>query len=245
MRCTSLGLLVAVALLASTAAGADVYIKEINRTEGYVLGFQTDTENLPPSELWMGDTKIAYYTPGRTFIVDLEARTFTVVNTESRTYVESSLPVDLPAILADDVRERYRVWRRSGKVSDAGKTDEILGKIASEYKVEFWEVENGEKSNEQSVRVWATTDVDFDWKRIDELLVPLRIILNRDEALREELREIEGAQLKVEWWTGWFGKGQKHETEVVEIALDRDPPKGVYTPPEGFEQKERLTKKDL
>ena len=245
MKRASVCLIAAVALLAASTAGADVYIKETNRTESYVLGFQTDTKSTRASELWMSETKIAYRTPGRSFIVDREAQTFTVVNTESRTYVESPLPVDPVAILSDDVQARYEVWHRSGTVSDVGKTEEILGKTANEYKVEFWEVEDGEKSNQQSMQVWATTDVDFDWKRIDELLDPLRIILNRDETLREELHEMKGVQLKIEWWTGWFGKGQKHITEIVEIALDRNPPKGVYTPPADCEQKERLTQRDL
>jgi hypothetical protein len=245
MNRASACLIVAATLLAGSTAEADVYIKETNRTESYVLGFRTATDNDPASELWIGETALAYLTPGRTFIVDLEARTFTVVNAESRTYVQSSLPVDLSAILSSDMQARYKVWHRSGTVGDTGKTEEILGKTATEYKVESWEVEGGEKSNKQSIQVWATTDVDFDWKRIDELLDPLRIILNRDETLRKELHEIEGVQLKVEWWTGWFGKGRKHLTEVVEIALDRDPPKGVYTPPADYERKERLTRKDL
>lgn len=245
MKRASVCLFAAVALLVGSTAGADVYIKETNRTESYVLGFQTDTKNDPPTELWMSETRIAYRIPRRTYIVDLEAQTFTVVNAESRTYVESPLPLDPSAILSDDVQARYEVWRRSGTVNDVGKTEEILGKTANEYEIEFWEVENGEKSNAQSARVWATTDVDFDWKRIDELLDPLRIILNRDETLRGELHKIKGVQLKVEWWTGWFGKGRKHLTEVVEIALDRDPPEGVYTPPGSFKKKERLAKKDL
>jgi len=245
MKRASVSLFAAVALLAGSTAGADVYIKETNRTESYVLGFRTAAKNVRPTELWMSETRIAYLTPGRTFIVNLDTQTFTVVNTESRTYVESPLPVDLSAILSKDVQERYEVWHRTGKVSETGKTEEILGKTANEYEIEFWEDDNGKKSNEQSARVWATTDVDFDWKRIDDLLDPLRVILNRDETLRAELHEIEGVQLKSEWWTGWFGKGQKHLTEVVEIALDRDPPKGVYTPPADCKKKERLTRKDL
>jgi hypothetical protein len=238
-------LIAVIVLLASSVAGADIYIKEVNGTDLYVLGWNTGSTKHSASELWLGDTKIAYRTPGRVFIVDLEEQTFTLANTTTRTFVETALPLDLSAVLSEHLAGRYEVWRRSGVVSDTGDTMEILGKTATEYEVEFWEVEDGKKSNELSGRVWATTDVSFDWRRADELMVPMRMILNRDEELREELLEIQGAQLRVEWWVGRFGCGRKHFTEVVEIVPDREPPPGVYAAPAGYARKERLTQEDL
>jgi hypothetical protein len=233
------------ATLAFSTAGADVYIKELNGQDSYFLGVKTKSAVESSNELWIGDNKLAYVTPGRTFIVDREAKTFCVVNTDSQTYVMMPLPVSLPDVLADDLASRYRERRRSGSVDATGKTAEMLGHEATEYEVVFWEVAGGEKSNEIAFRVWATTDVPFDWTPIDELMVPLRTVLNRDEALRAELLEIRGVQLRTEWdGGGQLGWKRKNFSKVVEIS-DREAPAGLYEAPAGFTRKDRLTGNDF
>jgi len=70
----------------------------------------------------------------------------------------------------------------------------------------------------------------------------LRLIYNRDAVYRSELEEIKGLQMGIDLRSGSFLAGKRYADETIVLEM-RTPPSGVFSPPVGYEHRERI--KDL
>jgi len=196
----------------------------------------------PSSVLWFGGGKIRYAYHGLVFIVDENEGVFIVINQRRKTYIRTSLPLDMKAICSEQLRLRFEGIRETGAVEEAGETTKILDRECQGYTVKLWQEYKGEKAGHKTGTVWATRDVPFDWKRLNRLLENLRVYYNRDARCRKELNKIQGFQM------GWDMKSPRGETimaqRIVKIARETPPP-GTYAVPEGYTRREKLRNGDL
>jgi beta-lactamase regulating signal transducer with metallopeptidase domain len=222
----------------------DYYIRDEVRTSTYFLGFRTSSKLVEINELWVGDGRVSLTQGNRTMILDAQKNTFTFVNPTTRTYVEASFPLDMDALLPEKLARHRRELVSSGSVEETGKTRTIMGHETERYDVLLWWERDGQRENFREGVVWATTDVPFDVSLFEELLDAMRVVYNKDDKSREELRKIRGIQLGFKAGGDGFFFNQGYSSNTVEIARKMPPP-GTYEPPSGYTRNDRFTPDDF
>jgi beta-lactamase regulating signal transducer with metallopeptidase domain len=216
-----------------------VYIRNEFKLQDLVLGFPIHSEMLAVSETWIGDDLIAGTERGRTVIVDRARQRLIYVDHKHRTWVESSLPLDIPTLFCEHSLKTHHERKSSGEVTEARGTRRILGRKCRQYEVHSWHVTNGRIHTEEWIKVWASTDVPFDLSLYDDMLYNMRLIYNRDAVYRSELEKIEGLQMGLELRGGNFLRGRRYFDETVRMEA-RTPPRGTFSAPAGYTKKERI-----
>jgi len=237
-------LIVLMGLVLGNFAGADIYIKDVVRTDTYVDGELVGSKETAVNEMWIGDNKIAYMTPPRILILDLEEKQIFIVNRSAKTYVEAALPLDISKLLSEQVKSRFKMYKTTGTVKETGESKEIMDRNCKEYEVTSQAMYGDTVRGTNKFKVWATTDVSFDLGIYETMLRNLRMISNRDERYREELRKIRGIQMRIEMTTEQDGAEVKYVEEKVEMS-EKQPPAGIYSAPSGFTRKDKLTSEDF
>jgi hypothetical protein len=235
---------VALGLLLPAVGQADLYVKKATHSTSYVEGEAVGTRQGDVTEMWIGDGKIASHEGNKTILLDLEKDWFCILNHPEKSYVETSLPLDVTKVLTEDLLSRYQGAQTSGEVEKEDHRREMVSRECREYRVSYWDMSDGQRSNERTLTVWATDDVDFDKKVYSSMLDCMRMLHNRDKKLRKELRKIKGLQTGYEVTSNGSGVESKLTSEVVEVT-EAKPPKGTYSVPEGYTKKERLNDRDF
>jgi len=237
-------LIILMGLVLGNFASADIYIKDVVKTNTYVDGKLISSKQIAVNELWIGDKKITYITPPRILIVNLEEKQMSVVNRSARTYVEAALPLDISKLLSEQVKLRFKMYKTTGTVKETGDIKKIMNKNCNGYEVNSQEMYGDAVRGKIKFKVWATTEVSFDLGIYDIMLQNMRIIFNRDEQYRDELRKIKGIQMRLEMTTEQDGTTVNNVEEKAEIS-EKQPPAGIYSAPSGFTRKDKLTSQDF
>ena len=237
-------LIVLMGLVLGNFAGADIYIKDVVRTDTYVDGELVGSKETAVNEMWIGDKKITYITPPRILIVDLEEKQISIVNWGAKTYVEAALPLDISKLLSEQVKSRFEMYKTTGTVKETGDIKRIMDKNCNGYEVESQAMYGDTVRGKTKFKVWTTTDVSFDLGIYETMLQNLRMISNRDAQYREELRKIKGIQMRIEMTTEQDGTTVNYVEEKVEMS-EKQPSAGIYSAPPGFTRKDKLTSRDF
>lgn len=226
----------------------DVYIREVYRTNSYILWILAHSEMTQLSEIWIRDQKLALSEKSDSFnrkiILDLKNNLIFFINHRDKTYVEATLPLDSSRILSEQLKWRNLEVKLSGQVKETNRTKIFLNKKCNEYKATYWDMRGDKKFNRRTFKVWCTTDLSFDFSIYQELLINMRKISRKDENLRKELQKLKGIQMGVEMKSSRIFASRKFISEVVEISR-KEPTEAMYSVPEGYTKKERLTSWDL
>lgn len=159
-------LVLAVALgVALPATGCcDLYVKKAARSTAHVDSRVVSSRNGEFTETWVGDGRVASHEGNKTILIDLNAKWFCIVNHREMSYVKASLPLNVSEVLSDDLKTKYEGRRVSGSVEKTDRTRDIASMKCDEYSVTYWDVTDGNRSNERTITVWATEDLSFDEK---------------------------------------------------------------------------------
>jgi hypothetical protein len=225
-------------------ASESILIRDETRKDWYTLGFRTASELLKVTELWVGHDRAALIEKNWQLILDRDRNLMTFVNPRSETYVEIGLPVDMSTLLSVDLQAERRQRVQTGTVVPTGDRLTLLDRECDEFNVVLWEEHSGERTPPVEITVWATTDLDFDYSLVEELLDNMRLIFGRDERSREELRKIRGVQMLLSTERGNLFKKEVISEEAVAISRSV-PPGDVFSPPQGYTRRDRLTRDDF
>ena len=225
-------------------ARADIYIREVVQVRSWFLGIVPLGKETFVNETWIGPGRISSREGSRTIIVNLADSTLWFLNLRAGTYLEARLPLVLDAFLSDEVKQIYQTRQTTGTVEETGRTRNVLDKTCQEYVVTFWDINGDSRTKPRPLRVWASQEVDVDYEVFYTFLENLRLIYNRDETVREELRKIRGIQLRTQIANRKSGWVRKLVAEVVEIT-DMEPPATTYGIPPDFTRKDRFQIDDL
>jgi hypothetical protein len=168
-----------------------------------------------------------------------------LVNLKKRIYVSTSLPLKLENIYTKKKLSELQKEKRTGKVKKLRQTREVLGRKCKGYIFNAQTQKADGSMEKSSTTVWATTNVPFDLKIYYQLLESLRIVYNRDEKSRKQLRKIKGIQLLLESPQVRQGKKIKYISEAVEISKKIPPYPGIdaLIKAEGLKKVERFGEK--
>jgi hypothetical protein len=230
--------------LLPAAGQADLCVKKATHSTSYADGEVVWRRQGDSTETWIGEGRVASHEGNKTILLDLDRKWFCIINHLDRTFVETSLPLDVDAVLGENLITAYMDVRTAVEVERRDGRREMASLECREYDVSYWDETGDGRFNERHLTVWATEDVQFDKKAYSKMLDCMRMLHNRDKKARVELEKIKGLQTGFEASSNGSGLESKLVNEIVEIA-EKDPPSGIYSVPSGYRKKERLNDRDF
>jgi hypothetical protein len=236
--------LIVVITITAVGVNADVYLKEKTHTDSIYHHGTVEPATETVSEFWIGNKKMAAFTEGRIVIIDLNQNQFIFANRNDKTYVETTLPLDLAKILPEQLMMRIALFRTKGEVKETSETKKIGKWDTRCYEINTWIVYEGARLNQRDTKAWYTTNVPFDLNVYMEILPVFLTLSNFDETLVNEMKKIKGVRVSSETLRYIDGKSVKSKSEIVEMS-EKNAPAGIYSTPKEFKKKDQLTIQDL
>ena len=223
----------------SSGLAADFYIKQISHTDAMSMMGQQQPARDDVIHMWLGEDKMAMDMPQMKIIIDLDKDVMYWANHQNKSYVEMTLPLDL---------EKYFPAQMLQMMGDVDISVEPSGeskKIAS-WDCSGYDVTMNIMMMEMNQKVWASTDVPFDWKEYSQKMMPKisQAMMRLGEDALQEMMKIEGFQIRTELSMNMMGSEMKSWQEVQEISK-QTAPAGTYTVPEGYTKKDKLDLADI
>jgi hypothetical protein len=228
-------LVLAVAVLLA----ADVYIKSNVHTDAFAMMGKTQPAKDEITEQWIGNNQLANITGNKIMIMDMNKNMMIIVNPKEKSYVETSLPLDMSKLVPKEMAPMMGMMKMTVKVTANGQTKKI-----NQWNCSGYDVDMNMMMMPMKMKVWATTDVPFDWKLFAKMYANVSKISFMDDAAIAELMKINGYQVSSEMTMNVMGADMKVTTQVVEITK-KDAPAGIYAVPPGFSKKDSLSMQDL
>ena len=236
--------IIVMVIIPAIVMNGDVYIKEKTHTDSvYHHGTvepATDTVN----EFWIGNKKMAAITEGRIVIIDLNQNRFIFAVRKDKTYVETTLPLDLAKILPEQLQMRFAMFRTKGEVKETPEEKKIGKWNTKCYEINTWIIYEGARLRQTDTKAWFTTNVPFDLDVYMEILPVFLKLGNYDEALINEMKKIKAVRVSSETIRYVDGQAVKSNREIVEMS-EKNAPAGIYSIPKEFKKKDQLTMQDL
>jgi len=233
-----------IVMLFSTILTADVYITIKEQRSAFYDGGRSFPAEDSIREQWIGEDKIAAIVDNLHFIFDLKENGMIMINRSKEFYVETPLPLDMSKLLDEQFYARVLMFQTQGTVKKTEETRKIGKWDCRKYEIETWIEFEGGRVNETIRQVWVTTDVPFNLEKFKRTNANAYKLNNYGEELILALKEMKGYQILSETTTYSRGDERKSSQEVIEI-LEKEPPEEIYSIPEGFTKKEKLSQQDF
>jgi len=222
-------------LAVSIFLSADVYIKTNVHTDAMA--------NRPPSDMvmesWVGNNQLAIITGDKITILDMTKNMMFLVNAKDKSFVETSLPLDMSKLVLKEMAPMLAMMKITAKVTPNGKTQKI-----GKWNCGGYDIDMSVSMMQMKMKVWATTDVPFDWKAYNKMYSNMAKMKNMDDSSIAEFNKIVGYEVFSEMTMSIMGNNVKVTTQVEEITK-KDAPANVYNVPAGFTKKGTLSLQDL
>ena len=195
-------------------------------------------EKVVTQEQWMGTDKIATISDNNTIILDLGKKKFYMLQNASKTYVESSLPLDMTSLMPEQMASMMKGFMSGMSVSvqPNGQTKQI-----GNWKAKGYDFTITAMGMPIKMIMWASSDVPFDWKKYQPLNAEVfKATMRMGEQFIQELQKLEGYPIA----TDMEMMGVKVEMKVEEIS-EKTPPANVYSVPADYTKKAKLGMEDM
>ncbi len=232
--------LAVIAVLAVTLLlPADVYIKTNVHTDAFEMMGQKQPAKDEVTEQWVGNNLLVNKAADKIMIMDMNKKLMFILNSKDKTYVETTLPLDMTKLVPKEAAGMMSMMKVTVKVAPNGQTKKIGQWNCSGYNVDM-----NMMMMQMKMTVWASTDVPFDWKTFAKMYTNVSKMQFMDDAAIAEFMKINGYQVASEMSMDMMGSKLKVTSQVVEIA-QKTPPAGTYSVPAGFTKKDTLSMADM
>lgn len=217
-------------------AWADIHIKTKIHSDAVTIMGQTQPERNEVSEQWIGDDRYASHSSDNSIIIDLKKNILYFLDHQGKSYVETTLPLDLSTLLPPEMVQMMSMMKMTVTVNPTGQTRTI-----GSWKCSGYEVNISMMMMPMKMTVWATTDVPFNVDQfMDKFYTPfLKLQLRMDDQSLAEMRKIKGYWISSETTGEVMGAKIRSTMEVTEISK-ASPPPDVYAIPANYRKTDRI-----
>jgi hypothetical protein len=226
-------------LIVSVFLSADVYIKSTVHTDAFTMMGQNQPAKDESMEQWIGTNQMATISADKVMILDMTKNVMFIVNPKDKTYIETSLPLDMNKLVPKEMAPMLAMMKMTVKVAANGQVKKIKNWNCGGYDVDM-----SMSMMKMKMKVWATTDVPFDWKAYSKMYANIAKTQFMDDSSIAEFGKISGYQIASEMTMNMMGSDMKVNTQVAEITK-KDAPVNAYKVPAGFTKKDGLSLQDL
>ncbi len=218
----------------------DVYIKTKTHADAMeVMGKKTPAKD-EITEQWIGDNIFASISQKQTVIIDLSKKKLYMIIHESKSYVETTLPLDIKKLLPEQVSQMMGMMKLTIKVTPTSET-----KMINKWKCTAYNMEMSMMMMKMNSKIWATKDVPFDWEKYQnkfgvETFKSAMASMKIGNDSINELKKIKGFQVKTDMTISIMGANGKVTSDVIEITK-KSAPANIYTIPAGYKKTDKLS----
>ncbi len=231
---TLLALLAAVSV--ATLAGADTKIVKKQHSDAYTVMGQSQPARDQSTTTWLGADRLRSDQGQTSFIVSLDTSTLLIVDHEAKTFSELKLPVDVASLMPPEMAAgMQKMMTFTAKVTPTDET-----KVIGKWKTRRFDITLSSPMLEMTSSVWTTKDVGFDiaaFTRMGEEILRMEPGM---AGIAEELRKIDGFQIRQENVTKMTmgGNAEVRSSEEVVSVEDVSAPAGTYDPPADYQRRD-------
>jgi len=218
---------------------ADVYIKSNVHTNAFTMMGKNQPAKDEVMEQWIGNNQMTNISGDKIMILDMNKNLMFIVNPKEKSYVETSLPLDMSKLIPKEMAPMMAMMKMTVKVAPNGKTQKV-----GTWNCTGYDVDMSMSMMQMKMKVWATTEVPFDWKAFSKMYANVAKMQFMDDSSIAEFMKINGYQILSEMTMNVMGADMKVTTQVAEITK-KAAPAGVYSIPAGFTKKDSLSLQDL
>jgi hypothetical protein len=244
MKLLAIALAILVICAAVVPAAGDVCVKQKRHMDEYYYGGLVTPEENTEYEMWIGGKRMAYVTDTQIVIVDVGKGVLKFANKRDSTYVETALPFEWTNVLDEEAAGYLAQYRTEGVIKETDKTKKILGRDCKCYFVQTWVENGGQRYNEREETIWLTTDLAIDWEAYSKISAVGMQFQNYDVPLVEAFTRVPGLPLLMEADVYQQGFSVKQTDSAFDI-IEAQPKTDVYSVPDYFTRKDKLTMADL
>lgn len=218
---------------------ADVYIKTTTHQDAFEMMGQKQPAKDDVAEQWIGNNQMANKTGDKVMIMDANKKLMFIISPKDKSYVETALPLDMMKLLPKEAAGMASMMKVTVKVTPNGQAKKV-----GQWNCKGYDVDMGMMMMQMKMKVWATTEVPFDWKSFAKMYANVSKMQFMDDAAIAEFLKIEGYQVATEMTMDMMGSKLKVTSQVTEIA-QKPAPAGTYAVPAGYTKKDTLSMTDL
>ncbi len=231
--------IVFIAGFAVAFANADTLIRQTSHTDAVTMMGQTQPARDDTQEIWIGQDQMATVTKDMTIIVDTNRKVLDMVNHSKKTYVEMTLPLDMSQYLPPQMAQMMAATKVT--VTPKGLTQQI-----NQWNCDGYEVVMDMGMMKMKMMVWATTNVPFDWAKVQENLSSqvMKASMRLTDAAMAEFKKIKGFQIKADVGIEIM-QSQINASTVVNEISSKPAPAGIYAVPADYTKQDKLNMQDF
>jgi len=233
-------LIIVISVFLFSIASADVYVKTKTHTDAMEMMGQKQPAKDEIVEQWIGNNIYTNIMSKQTMIIDMNKKMIYILLHGNKSYVETALPLDMKKLLPEQAVQMMAMMKLTLKVTPTSET-----KVINNWKCIGYDMDMSMMMMSMKSRIWVTKDVPFDWKKFQDMFgietfkATMASMQIGDEVINE-MKKIEGFQVKTEMTMTIMGQSVKISSDVVEIAK-KSPPAGVYTIPADYKKSDKLS----
>ena len=174
----------------------------------------------------------------QSMIMDIKAQKLYMVNHGNKSFIETSLPVDMTKLMPEQMEQMMKGMMESMTITvqPNGQTKKVINWNADGYDVKITVM-----GMEMKMIFWASKDVPFDWKNYSDLYSELyKAQFRVGEKFMEAFKKVQGFPVATEM----DAMGMKMTTTTVEIS-QKTPGPDTYSVPTGYTKKDKLSMEDM
>lgn len=214
------------------------------RKDSLAFGITVDSKPQGNEEIWMNNNRIAIIQDKTKIVLDLEKREFLYLNRFSQKYVRSGIPVDEKALYDDDLQSFFASRRFEIKLENTGRKKKILGRVCDVWLMKRTVINSQGQRWGGTLEIWVDSKVKINYEPFMVVMDNIRRITGGDAEARGKMQAMKGFQHRIDYNADseFFGEKLISEIEIFEYST---PPQGMFSPPEGYQLKEKIAREDL
>jgi hypothetical protein len=216
----------------------DYYVKIVEHRDAYYDGGETTAPQDVTIEMWIGDKRFAYISAARNFLFNFEKDSLTVINKTQKAYFTIPLPMNLKKYL--DSVQMLRMNKVMGTVKDTKEEKIINNKKCRAFELENYIVRDETHLYDAVNKAWVTKDVPFNLDVYYKSIYNINRFTNFEDSYLSDVDKIKGFTFRTEMVIFQRGDKMTRQRDAVEI-IKKTPGNEVYSIPEGFTKKEKIT----
>ncbi len=241
-------LLLTCVLLSVHFLGADVYVKQKTHTGAFELMGQKQPAKDEINEMWLGTGKMSVIRGDVTMVFDINKKKMWYIFHKTKSYFQTGLPLDTSKFLPPQASQMMSGTKVKVSVTPNNQSKRIGKWNCKGYDV-VMNIITPATAMKMKMLSWASTDVPFDWRVFQEKLAPemwkaTMARLSVGDEVVNQFKKMKGFQVGMEMSMDLMGATMRVRSEVMEITT-KPAPEGTFGPPEGYEQKDKLSMTDI
>jgi hypothetical protein len=245
-------LIVILILILSLFLGADVYMKNMERTKAFEMMGKKIPEKVEIKEQWLAKNKFAQFSKEHSLIIDYDKGKLYLIIHRPKIYYELPTDINREKLLnlisslspkAAEVIKSIKITDAKANLSGEQKKIANWNCYSTEFEMVFV-ISALNMMPKFKMKMWMTKDLPAEYKKytkvMDEFFVKYILgMVNIDDNSKKELEKldtVDGFQVAADLTIGIFGTEINVESQCLEVTEKPAPP-GIYSVPANYTKK--------